>query len=161
MKTLPLIAIIVISLYGCNQENTNVPQTAAVVPVYSITDIFGMAKTTFHSGEPFVLSFSVTNTTVDTLTYYMIIPMVAFRIFGNDTIVTSSYYGCTEPNIAVGKGWLARGQSIKFSWKAPTSPCDTQNLVLTPGSYQAQVSFPAFQQVKVNPVSAINITVVP
>ena len=160
MKPLTVIAIIVIWVTGCNSDHTNSTHIPTLVPIYSITDTSGNADTTFHSGEQFILSFSVTNTTGDTLILNLGWPAVAFRIFGNDSMVSSSDFNCPIPLIASGKGWLAPGQSIKDSWKGPTSPCDTQQVVLTPGFYQAKVTFPTILNVKMKPVSVINISVV-
>ena len=98
MKKLVLVTIITFLINGCNLVNSNPNEYSILSPKFSIVDTLGKTTTQFHSGESFELSFSLINITGDTVSYSWSAPMVAFRIYKGDTIVTSSYYGCPEPN---------------------------------------------------------------
>ncbi len=157
MKKLLLIFVIAIAVNGCDLVNSN--GNSALSPVFSISDIAGQSRTNFHQGESFKLSFSLNNTTGDTVIYTWGSPMVSFRIYKNDSVVTSSDYGCPEPNFYT-TSLLPPDQSIQGSWEGPTPRCDTQKVVLSPGKYLAQVYFPNFGRTKVKAVLPLSFNVI-
>lgn len=157
LKIMTLLTLIVSFLCGCSK--TTSPSNAILLTTFILADTLGQAVTQFHSGEDFILSFSVTNTTRDTVTYHSGGPFVAFQILKGDSVVASSDYECPEPQIFI-TGHLAPGQSIQSSWRGPKSICQSQSISLSLGSYQARVYFPSFDQVTVMPVSALTMSII-
>jgi hypothetical protein len=157
--------LIVIAFFNCACHHTTAPnnETPSVTARFMLTDTAGFSAAQFHSGESFLLSFALTNNTPDTITYRSGIPIVSFTILKNDSIFTSSYFGCPIPKTSsiLIAGYVPPGQTLQSSWKAPTPLCQSIPMVLVSGSYQACVSFPSFSGVKVDSVAPIPFTVIP
>ena len=162
MKTMLCYAFIAVLFNACNQ--TTPPNTGNVVltATFTVTDTIGEKSTQFHSKEELILSFSLTNSTNDTLTYPRgnSGPSVIFHILKNDSTVAASIDGYAYLAVAL-PGFLPPGQNLQGGWQAPTTPAQNPKVVLSPGSYTATVSFPTFDQAKVNPVSPITFSIVP
>ncbi len=152
--------MLIVLLTGCHFLGIANQSNDTIYATFSMTDTTGKATTVFHSGESFDLSFSMKNTTKDTLIYGWAPPMVSFEIIGNDSTVSYSYEGCPVPNYIVTAAEWAPGKSITESWKAPTSPCMQHKVILAPGSYVAKVHYPNIKNRKVTVSSPIKFTVV-
>jgi len=161
MKSLFILAFAAAVITGCRNSNPTSSGDSTINATYTLTDTAGHASSEFVSGEPFKLFFSVTNTTKDTLKYNLAPPEVAFTIYQNKNFISSSFYGCPEPQfIAIGVP-LAPGKSIQSSWVGPGSPCQSPKIKLAPGDYQVQVLFPKLSNVKINNTEPISFTVIP
>jgi hypothetical protein len=160
MKTIIIFGLIAICINGCNQSTS--PSDKPLTTTFTLTDTSGQTVSQFHSGEEFKLAFTVTNTTKDTLTFYRgsTAPAVIFQIMKNDSVIASSVDGYAFLAVVLG-GYVAPGQSLQGEWKAPNTPAQNPKVLLNPGSYQAKVLFPNFNQAKVNPVSSITFSVSP
>lgn len=166
MRILASITLMAIATSGCDLTNPHTNGSSSLSPVFSIADTSGKITTNFHSGDSFLLTFSVTNTTSDTVIYQYGPPMISFRILKDSVLVSFSHEGCAEPEIFTEPDYfttvkLAPGKSINGSWKAPTSICSTQKTILPVGSYQAEAFFPYFKNVKVDSVPPIRFEIYP
>jgi len=159
MRTFNLLALIAILMCACNRATTPTEGKGFLTATFTLSDTTGQASTVFHSGQQFDVSFSVTNTTMETLTYYYTLPPVIFQILKGDTSVATSVDGYVFPQVVL-RGYLAPGRALQGAWKAPNTPAQNPKVVLAPGSYEAHVSFRNFEQVKVNQVSPITFSIV-
>lgn len=157
MKT--ALALIAILIAGCDILKTKSDGNGGLTATFFLADTSGHIATVFHSGDEFVMSFSVVNTTNDTLTYHYSEPPVIFRILKDGSIVASSTDGYAFP-MNVNAGFVAPGKALSGSWKAPNTPAQNPKVVLAPGTYEASVAFSQFEEAKVNPVSTITFSVI-
>jgi hypothetical protein len=163
MKLLMLLILIALFTGGCHHATAPNEETKTLTATFTLTDTTGRTAAQFRSGEAFLISFALTNNTPDTITYRSGIPIVSFTILKNDSVFTSSYFGCPIPKTSsiLIVGHVPPGQTLQSSWKAPTPLCQSIPMVLVSGSYQACVSFPFFSGVKVDSVAPIPFTVIP
>ena len=155
MKRMSQILLTAVLIAGCNllgitsHRNINPEQTLI------LTDTTGQKTTVYHSGESFVATYRLINTTDRKITYYDdIVPSISFEIWQNDSLITSSAYGF--PNILIPfPDTLAPGDTLQGSWRAPNTPSTDQSIVLNPGSFEIKVVGPEYQNgVKmISPVS--------
>ena len=156
MKIMSLLALVTVFISGCDLVNTK--STEKLIPVFTLTDTTGQVSRTFHPGENFVMSYSMINTTSFTLDYYSSQPPVIFQILRNDSVIASSIDGYSFTQDAT-RRYLMPDSVLKATWKAPTTPPQFPKVILTPGSYEAKVVFIGFNQVKVESVPGIVISV--
>lgn len=165
LSTKYLLVLITVLLIGCDigtesgMQQSNSLSNADLIAVFKLADTTGQISTVFHSREMFDMSFSLTNTTEDTLTYHFSFPPVIFKILKNDTVVASSIDGFAF-TMDIRTGYVAPGASLQGRWRAPNTGPQNPKVVLSPGMYEASVSFATFDQVRVNPVSRIAFSVV-
>ena len=159
MKMTTTLALIGILFAGCDILKTKSSDNAGLTADFSLSDTTGHASTVFRSGEQFLMSFSVVNTTNDTLTYHYSEPPVVFSILKNRSVVASSIDGYAFP-MNVNTGLVAPGKALANSWKAPNTPAQNPKVVLAPGTYEASVSFSQFDEAKVDPVPTISFSVI-
>ena len=159
MKMMTTLALIAILIAGCDILKTKSNGNGGLTATFSLTDTTGHVATVFHSGEQFLMSFSVVNTTNDTLTYHYSEPPVIFSILKDGNVVASSTDGYVFP-MNVNAGFVAPGKALAGSWKAPNTPAQNPKVMLAAGTYQASVSFSQFEEAKVNPVSTITFSVI-
>lgn len=158
-KIISYLILIIVFLTGCNFLGSGNHSKNTIYATFLMTNTAGEATKVFHSGESFDLSFSMKNTTEDTLTYSWTYPMISFEILGSDSTVSYSYDGCATPAFGGTAKW-APGKSITGSWKAPTPICMQDEGVLVPGTYLAEVNFPDVKNMKVIVSSPIKFTVI-
>jgi hypothetical protein len=160
MKNVLIVIFILAFISGCKNSELVSPIKPGLKANFTLTDTSGKVSSEFKTGEPFDVSFSLTNTTQDTLKYDIAPPMVSFKILQGNKFISNSFLGCTEPNIFVRGVILAPGKSIKGNWTGPSSPCEKQMVTLLPGAYSVQVSFPHPYNVNVNGADPIYFTIV-
>jgi hypothetical protein len=153
-------ALAILLTGGCTHSTE--PSARVLVAAFAIEDSAGRPISQIHSGETFRVTFTLVNTTEDTLTYTRgnTGPPVIFRIVQEDSIVASSTDGYAFLQVVLG-GCVAPGQSLHEVWNAPTTPAQYPKVVLGPGGYEASVSFATFPEARVNPVSPIGFIVIP
>ncbi len=158
MKTTTMIALISLVLAGCGLLNSKGGGSQNLTATFSLTDTTGKADTTFRSGQQFMMSFLLVNTTPDTIIYYSVFcnPSVIFGIFRNDTEIVGSPAGCDN---LIGPNYFKPGDTLRGQWEAPNS---YEGLViLPPGSYAAKVVFPNLGEIKgVSPVTPLSFSVI-
>jgi hypothetical protein len=160
MKSVFVILFILTFLNGCKNSNLISPIKPGLKVNFTLTDTSGNVSSEFRTGEPFDVSFSLTNTTQDTLKYDIVPPMVSFEIMQGNNAISNSFSGCPEPNFIARGVILAPGKSIKGNWTGPSSPCEKLLVTLSPGSYSLQVSFPHPYNMNVYGTEPIYFTVV-
>lgn len=160
MKEIAFFILTAFVINNCTQS-TSPPSDIILNGTFSLMDTTGQSSTQFSSGEEFRLIYSLTNNSKDTLTYYRgnSGPAIIFEIQKNDNVVASSVDGYAFEAIAF-KNHLAPGKSLSGNWLAPTTPAQYPKAVLGPGQYKATVSYPIFQEAKVDTVSPIYFTVI-
>lgn len=162
MKTAISLLLAVVIITGCSLLGRKSNRTSILAPTFTLTDTTGHVTTTFHSGEHFIMTFSLVNTSREGLSYRRgsTKPPVVFKIVRNDSTVATSIDGYAFAQVVLG-GYLAVGDTLKGRWTAPTTPPQNPKVVLSPGSYKAKVVYPAFdQEVTVKPVSPVDFTVI-
>jgi len=160
MKSLFIVLFVLIFLNGCKNSNLISPIKPGLKANFTLTDTAGNISDVFKPGESFDVSFSLTNTTKDTLKYDFAPPMVSFEIMQGKNLISDSFLGCPEPNFVARGVILAPGKSINGNWTGPNSPCEKLMVTLTPGSYSVQVSFPHPYNVNVLGTEPIFFTVI-
>ncbi len=155
------ISLILIAVFfsGCDLLTSSSGEKQDLNPGFTLTDTLGRNTGHFHPGENFDVSFSLRNTTGDTLTYYHTGPAVVFSIMKGDSIVATSIDGYLFPQVVIGTR-LAPGDTLQAKWRAPNTPARPDTLVLAPGLYEATVRFPTFQQLKTDTISPIGFWIV-
>ena len=156
MKTLFCCLFVTVLINACNSPTSSNTGNGSLTATFTLADTTGKQGSQFHSGAEFLLSFTLTNTTHDTLTFHRgnSGPSITFHIFKNDSTVATSIDGYAFLEVVLG-GYVAPGESLQGVWRAPTTPVQNPKVVLNLGTYSATVSFPSFDQAKVNPVSPI------
>lgn len=159
MKQFPPFAIVAAIIAGCGLMAPGTSRTYNLTANFLISDTTGRAATHFVSGESFDMSFSMVNNTGDTLVYYgSPQPPVVFRILKNGSVVATSIDGYAFPQVVVGRALLP-GDTLKGYWRAPTTPAQTPPVVLSPGTYQAEVAFPEFKDKTLSPIAPIPLVI--
>lgn len=162
MKAIISFALLSILLAGCDLLKNKSNGNAVLSASFSLTDTTGKPMGIIHPSQQFDLSFLLINTTADTITFHRgnSGPSVTFQILKDDSIVATSVDGYAFLQVVLG-GFVAPHDTLRAYWKAPTTPAQNPIVTLYPGSYEAKVLFPTFDQVNVNPVSQIEFSVVP
>ena len=160
MKTALVVIFASMFSLACNQ--TTSPEVMPLAISFTLADTTGAAISQTHVGENFVLSFSLINTTPDTLTYGWANsgPPVEFHILQNDSTVATSVDGYVFLMYAP-HATLPPGDTLRGRWVAPTTPVQSPKVVLAPGMYQARVFLPYFYEIKVDSIPSISFVVVP
>ena len=156
MKTLFCCLFVTLLVNACSSPTSSNTGNGSLTATFTLTDSTGKRVNQLHSGETFVLSFMLINSTKDTLiSHDELLQPVIFRILESDSTVASSIDGFVFQGRF--QGWhLAPRDSLQHKWIASTTPPKFYSeVVLRPGTYTATVTFPNFQQGKVNPVSPI------
>ncbi len=159
MKRSPVFALVAAVLIGRGIVSPHPAGTYDLTANFFVTDSAGKVETHFASGESIDMSFSMVNSSRDTLVYYGSPgPPVVFRIVKNGAVVATSIDGYAFPQVVVGRVLLP-GDSLTGHWRGPTTPAQTPRVVLQPGTYQAEVVFPDFRKKTVNPVGPVTFVV--
>jgi hypothetical protein len=158
MKSIPLL-LIAVFLAGCDLLSPGSSADSAPNPSFTLTDTLGRSTSQFHTGEDFYMYFSLRNTTGDTLTYYHTGPSIIFSILKGDSLVATSVDGMAFPQVVIGDV-VPPGDTLRARWRAPSSPARVEKLILAPGSYEAEVSFPWFAEAKFRALPPITFSVV-
>ncbi len=153
-----MVALISLVLAGCGLLNSKGGGSQSLTATFSLADTTGRADTTFRSGQQFMISFLLVNTTPDTIKYYSVYcdPSVIFGIFRNDSEIVGSPAGCDN---LISLNYFKPGDTLRGQWEAPNS---YDGLVfLSPGSYAAKVVFPNLAHWKgVNPIPSLSFSVI-
>ena len=147
-------------LTGCNILGIPYTTRVTINSTFTLTDTTGHKIDSIPSGKPFILTYTIKNTTIDTLTFDYAYSSTYFEIFRNQRMVTSSALKCPQ-GIYGGSFMLLPGESLKRAWKGPTSVCVPGPLYLLPGTYQAEVFYPRSPQVNIHPVQPITFSITP
>ena len=151
---------------GCGLLNTHGGAKNGLTTTFTISDTTGRATSTFRSGEPFLLSFALTNNSGDTFTaHFPPMPPVRFEILQGDSVVVYSNPKPTgpiiaHPNVVIEAMFLEPYDTLHTQWKAPDTPYENSSIVLADGNYTAQVSFPSFDKTTLDTVEQIKFSVV-
>lgn len=159
MKVVIPIILSLVLLTGCKLLGIGYDIYTTIVPVFNLTDTTGHTVRKIPSGEPFDLSFSLKNTTKDTLNFNSATPVIYFELFRNGSIVSVSDLNCTY--FLEGILVLYPGQSITRIWKAPASFCSPGQIYLLPAEYTAKVFYPSCPQVKIISPGPIKFSITP
>ena len=159
MKTMAFFTFFAILIDGCDILKTKSNGNGGLTATFSISDTTGHASTVFHSGDHFMVSFSLANTTNDTLTYGYTGTPIRFRILQDGREIASSTDGVVFLQYVQG-GFIAPGDTFAASWKAPNTQFQNPKVVLMPGTYQATVLFSQVAEARVATVLPITFSVV-
>ena len=145
MKRMTQVLVTAVLIAGCNvlgiKSHRNINPEQSLI----LTDTTGQKATVYHSGESFVATYRLINTTNREITYYDgIVPSVSFEIWQNDSLVTTSGYGIMNIFIS-SPDTLAPGDTLQGRWWAPDATSIGQSITLNPGTYQLKVTGPDFQ----------------
>lgn len=157
MRRIVLLMLLSVVFYsGCNLFETNSSKNPN--PVLILSDLAGNLTNTFQSGEHFQMEFTLKNTTGEDRTYgYSGFPVV-FSIHQGDSLVATSSDGYLFAMVLLG-GSVKSGETMSASWVAPNTKYQEPKVVLSPGTYQAKVSFPKFRETTIDPPSPVEFTV--
>lgn len=159
MKEFPTFALVAAIITGCGVMGPDPAATYDLTANFFVTDSAGKAETHFVSGESFDMSFSMVNNSRDTLVYYgSPQPPVVFRILKNGRVVATSIDGYAFPEVVVGRV-LFPGDTLSGYWRAPTTPAQIPPVLLSPGTYQAEVVFPEFKDKTINRIAPISLVI--
>jgi hypothetical protein len=138
--------------YNISCKNNIAPnQNSDLTATFILTDTAGHISSTFHSGEPFILSFMLINTKRDTIAYYTgnIHPAVVFDISDSDTTIIEP---CGGSQLIL-RRYILSGDTLSGQWRVTN--------ILASGSYKANIWVPNLDQVQgVAPVSAISLSII-
>jgi len=159
MKKIAFFILAAFIINNCSQSTS--PSDIILNGTFSLMDTTGQSSSQFNSEEEFRLIYTLTNNSKDTLTYYRGSsgPAIRFSIQKNDSIIATSVDGYDFEAIFL-TSHLAPGHSLSGNWLAPTTPEQYPKVVLGPGQYKAIVSYPSFEEAKVDTVSPIFFTVI-
>ena len=159
MKFAKFFLSLTFCVLACNQSTS--PDDIVLRATFTLTDTLGQTVSQLHSGENFYLSFFLTNTSNDTLTYYRgsSAPPILFQIVKDDSVVASSADGYAFL-MFVSQGRLAPEQKLDYDWKAPTTPPQYPKVVLEPGYYKAAVLHPDFNEARTEKISPISFELI-
>ncbi len=159
MKKKWIISIFAIAFFsGCLLFS---PEYIYNADVFYLTDLDGNQSKTFSSGDDFYMMFNLFNHTNDSLPYGIPDsgPGVRFYIYQNDSLVSYSESGSYCAVVVFDT--LAPGEYIQSYWKAPNRNIPTKtNIILSPGNYRAVATFPCFEELQTDTITAINFTVI-
>ena len=163
MKSIIFPLLISLGAAGCGLVNSKATPPDNLTAGFNLQDTTGQTDTSFQSGQKFVMSFSLINSTDHAITFLVnSIPPVHFQIWRNDTLIGTSVYALTNSFVSI-PDTLAPGDTLQEQCVAPTSllavPAAQGSLDLTPGQYQAKVVYPGFSGAQVSCVSSIGFTV--
>ncbi len=159
MKSWISFMLIAFLFAGCDLLSPGPSGDSTQNPSFTLSDTLGRSTSQFNTGEDFDMYFSLRNTTGDTLTYYHSGPSIIFSILKGDSIVATSVDGMAFPQVVIGDV-VPPGDTLKARWTAPNSPARVEKLILPPGSYEAEVSFPRFAEAKFRALPPITFSVV-
>jgi hypothetical protein len=159
MKSIKFSILLTFCVIACNQITS--PDDNKLNASFIMTDTLGQSVSQLYSGESFYLSFYLTNTGKETLTYYSgsSAPPIIFRITKDDSIAASSIDGY-DFTMVVSEGRLEPDRKLDSNWKAPTTPAQSPKVILQPGKYMALVFYPNFNEAKINKILPISFEVI-
>jgi len=159
MKKIAFFTLIAFFISTCSHSTS--PSEIILHGNFSLTDTSGHSSSQFHSGEEFILKYTLTNSSKETLTYHTgnSGPSIIFRIQKNDSTVASSVDGYVFAAVVITRH-LSPGHSLNETWLAPTTPAQDPKVVLEPGEYKALVHYPSFEEAMVDSVAPILFSVV-
>jgi hypothetical protein len=144
--------VVLFFISGCDLLKTKSGGNGNLTATLVLTDTTGRKTSTFHSGEPFEMCFSLANTRTDTLTYVgdNIDPPVVFQISRDDSLVWRSPLAGSHHIVHRS---IPPGDTLQGQWKVAVA--------LSPGSYVAGVSLIGGWDTRhVNPMPTIPFSVV-
>ncbi len=107
---------------------------------YQLTDTGGVSKTSFKSGEDFLVSLAITNVSGEPQIYAHSGPVVIFSVLSGDSTIATSVDGLAWPqNVIVDT--LGVAQTLRFRWRGPNSVARIPGRTLVPGSYTVAAVF--------------------
>ncbi len=157
MKT-GMIFTLVCFVVGCKPLPV---EYAGITTMLSIADTTGTPSATFHPGESFDLSFSLTNQSGADQSYHFTGVPVVFQILQGDSVVATSVDGLLFAQVVLGGG-VRNGETFRASWRAPNTLGRDPKVVLPVGQYSANVLHGCFfDQYTVPPTTQIPFAVIP
>jgi hypothetical protein len=107
---------------------------------YQLTDTSGVSKTSFKSGEDFLVTLAITNLTGEPQIHAHTGPVVIFSVLLGDSTIATSVDGLAWPqNVIVDT--LGAAQTLTFRWPGPNSPARIPRRSLAPGYYTVAAVF--------------------
>lgn len=107
---------------------------------YSLTDTLYNPKSTFRSGEIFILSFSMSNQTGKDLSCWESAKLDDMLIYLNDSVVAYNHYGQTFPAGLWVNTTMANGSVISDFWRGPNAlGRGFPPITLSPGEYNYRI----------------------
>ena len=136
------------------------PKPEPLTATFKLTDTTGRETATFRSGENFDFSFAITNTSDQQITYHKgdSGPVASFTILQGDSVVATSLDGYVLLMVAT-TGHLQPGQNLGENWRAPNTPARDPQIVLSPGLYEAQLSFVGFDEAEVKQIPPLTFSI--
>jgi hypothetical protein len=159
MKSITSTIMLAILFFGCDYGHNSANGHLTVT--MQLTDTTGRQAASFHRGEEFEVSFTLTNTTKSKLRYGRANsgPDVIFHILTADSVIASSVDGYAFLPVAA-TDYLNPGDTMHGYWRGPTTAAQYPKVLLSLGSYELKVLFPIFKQVEINDVPAIPFSIV-
>ena len=163
MKSIIFVLLVSLAAAGCGLVNSKATATDNLTASFTLQGPTGQTDTTFQSGQQFIMSFSLTNSTGHPITdLSSSIPAVHFQIWKNDSLIGMSVYAMSNAFVSI-PDTLAPGATLQEQCQAPTSlraaaPAQG-NLSLPAGQYEAMVVYPGFTGAQVNCASSLVFTV--
>ena len=165
MRKITLMLLLSLFATGCGIVNTEVGSANSLTTTFTISDTTGKATSTFHSGEPFLLSFALINNSGNTFTaHFPPMPPFRFEILQGNSVLVYSNPKPTDsiiafPNSIIEAMFLEPHETVHAQWRAPITPNENSGIVLAPGSYTAEVSFPSYGEAILDTVQYISFSV--
>ena len=150
---------ILLTILGC-QDNVSIQgKPATSNGEIKITDTNGQPRMIFHTGEEFLVSDQIKNTTMRRISCAFTGPPVRFDLTQGDSVISSSVDAW--PLIMI-YDTLDPGESIGCTWRAPSEYWHDPVVVLGLGLYKVNViSWPDFDSLSVAPPKSSIILIIP
>ena len=149
------LSILLVSLLICSCDLGDTPErvsgegssannedciTAGFQLSYGLTDTNGVGKTTFKSGEDFLVTLALTNRTAEIQVFARSGPIVVFSVLSADSTIATSVDGLAWPQVVI-LDTLGVAETRTFRWRGPNSPARIPRRSLAPGYYAVAASF--------------------
>jgi len=150
---------ILLTFFGCQDIESPRSAPSSSNGELQITDTNGQHRVVFHSGEEFLVSDYITNTTRKRIACAYSGPPIRFDLTQGDSVISSSVDAWA---LIMTYDTLEPGKSIGWTWHAPSEYRHDPVVVLRPGSYKVNViSWPDFDALVVAPPKSSIILIVP
>src|SRR5947209_6762118 len=127
---------ILLAMPGCRDNESSRGDPSTSYGQVRITDTNGHYRTVFHTGEEFLISDYITNTTMRRVPCAYTWPPFRFNLTQGDSVISTSMDSWA---LIVTEDTLEPGQSIGWTWRAPSGFGRDPVVVLRPGLYKVNV----------------------
>ena len=114
--------------------------TAGFQLSYRLTDTNGVGKTTFKSGEDFLVTLAITNLSSEIQIIAHSGPIVIFSALSADSTIATSVDGLAWPQNVI-LDTLGVAETLTFRWQGPNSVARIPRRSFAPGYYTVAAGF--------------------